>query len=125
MRRMRSGPGSRLRGLAVGLVFLLAVGNGAGARAAVMPAQGPAKQTFNVYEFLVLGSHVLGQMKVEATVYPFLGPDKTIQDVEKARAALIDAYRKAGYGTVLVDIPEQSVDQGVVRLKVTEGNIDN
>ncbi|MDE2451175.1 MAG: ShlB/FhaC/HecB family hemolysin secretion/activation protein [Gammaproteobacteria bacterium] len=95
-----------------------------GARAAVAPPAAAPAQTFNVYEFLVLGSHALGRTNVEATVYPFLGPGKTIKDVEQARAALVAAYRKAGYGTVLVDIPEQTVDQGVVRLKVTEGYID-
>ena len=120
---MRPDPRSRLRALAGGLGVLLAIGGGAGAQAATAPPPGPA-QTFNVYEFLVLGSHVLGQAKVEATVYPFLGPDKTIKDVEQARAALVAAYKQTGYGTVLVDIPEQSVDQGVVRLKVTEGYID-
>src|SRR5487761_369324 len=118
---MRPDPRSRLRGLAVGFGVLLAVGSGVGTQAAMTTPPSSAPQTFNVYEFLVLGSHVLGQMKVEATVYPFLGPGKTIKDVEQARAALIAAYRKAGYGTVLVDIPEQAVDQGVVRLKVTEG----
>lgn len=74
-------------------------------------------------EFRVLGNHVLERIKVEAAVYPFLGPERTIDTVQKAQAALVAAYHDAGYGTVLVDIPEQSVDDGVVRLKVTEGHI--
>lgn len=105
--------------------IVLAAGIGCRAQAAApSPPSGAGAQTFNVYEFLVLGSHVLEQMKVEAAVYPFLGPDKTIKDVDQARAALVAAYREAGYGTVLVDIPQQAVDSGVVRLKVTEGYID-
>ncbi len=92
--------------------------------ASAAPVAAAPQQTFNIFEFRVLGSHVLGAMKVEAAVYPYLGPDKTLKDVEQARAALVAAYRNAGYGTVLVDIPEQAVDQGVVRLKVTEGYID-
>lgn len=104
---------------------ILATAAAAGAPAATTPPSRTAgAQTFDVYEFLVLGSHALDQMKVEAAVYPFLGPDKTIRDVEGARGALVAAYRKAGYGTVLVDIPPQTVDSGVVRLKVTEGYID-
>jgi hemolysin activation/secretion protein len=74
-------------------------------------------------EFRVLGNHVLERIKVEAAVYPFLGPDRTFDTVRKAQDALVAAYHDAGFGTVLVDIPEQSVDDGVVRLKVTEGSI--
>lgn len=106
--------------------IVLVTGVAAGAPAGTAPGSSPppGAQTFNVYEFVVLGSHTLGQSKVEAAVYPFLGPDKTIRDVEQARAALVAAYRQEGYGTVLVDIPQQTVDSGVVRLKVTEGYID-
>jgi hemolysin activation/secretion protein len=82
------------------------------------------EQTFPITEFRVLGNHVLDQMKVESAVYPFLGNDRTIKTVEQARDALVAAYREAGYGTVLVDIPEQTVDEGIVRLKVTEGTIE-
>lgn len=106
------------------LAFLFAFGAADETWAAVTPPPSSSAQTFNVYEFLVLGSHVLGQAKVESAVYPYLGPDKTIKNVEQARAALVAAYREAGYGTVLVDIPQQSVDRGVVRLQVTEGSID-
>jgi hemolysin activation/secretion protein len=83
-----------------------------------------AAQTFNVFEFRVLGNHVLPQVEVEKAVYPHLGPDKTLQDVEGARVALEQAYKSAGYGTVFVDIPEQNVEEGIVRLHVTEGTLD-
>jgi hemolysin activation/secretion protein len=106
------------------LSILLFAGAAPAAAAAGTAVNPPSARTFNVFEFLVLGSHVLDQMKVETAVYPFLGPDKTLRDVEQARAALVAAYRQAGYGTVLVDIPQQTVDSGVVRLRVTEGYID-
>ncbi len=60
----------------------------------------------------------------KSAVYPFLGENKSIADVEQARVALATAYSAAGYGAVYVDIPEQAVDEGIVRLKVTEGRID-
>jgi hemolysin activation/secretion protein len=82
-----------------------------------------AEQPFDVYEYRVLGNTVLSAREIEATVYPLLGPSKRLADVEKARDALVATYRKAGFGTVLVDIPEQSVDDGVVRLQVTEGKV--
>jgi len=79
--------------------------------------------TFDVLEFQVEGNTVLEGRVIERTVYPFLGPDKTIEDVERARAALEQAYRQAGYGAALVDIPEQRVADGVVRLHVTESRV--
>ena len=83
-----------------------------------------ADQRFDINEFRVLGNTVLPNIKVEAAVYPFLGPKKTLHTVEEARDALVAVYKAGGFGTVLVDIPEQSVDEGVVRLKVTEGRIE-
>src|SRR5262249_49854475 len=82
-----------------------------------------AAPTFDVLEFQVEGNTVLDARVIERTVYPFLGPDKTIEDVERARAALEQAYRQAGYGAALVDIPEQRVADGVVRLHVTESQV--
>ena len=78
---------------------------------------------FNIFEFRVLGNSTLPAPIVEAAVYPFLGEQRTFSSVEQARDALVAAYRAAGLGTVLVDIPEQTVDDGVVRLQVTEGRI--
>jgi hemolysin activation/secretion protein len=88
--------------------------------------QGPSTQagaTFDIWQFLVLGNHVLPQTTVEAAVYPFLGPNRSLATVQQAAAALEKAYRSAGYGTVLVDIPVQEVTNGVVRLQVTEGSL--
>jgi hemolysin activation/secretion protein len=83
-----------------------------------------ADDQFRVEEYRVLGNTVLPALEIEALIYPLLGDGKTIADVEQARQALEQRYRDAGYGTVFVDIPEQSVASGVVRLRVTEGKVD-
>ena len=80
--------------------------------------------TFNIWEYRVEGNNLLDRQLIERTVYPYLGPDKTIDTVETARAALETIYRDKGFGTVLVDIPEQDVVNGVVQLKVTEGALE-
>ncbi|MBX9964847.1 MAG: BamA/TamA family outer membrane protein [Burkholderiales bacterium] len=79
---------------------------------------------FDVLEFVVDGNTVLEARDIERAVYPFLGPGKTIDDVESARAALESAYQRSGYLTVYVDVPEQEVKGGLVRLNVTEGTVD-
>ncbi len=85
---------------------------------------GSMDATFDISEFLVLGNHVLEPTAIERAVYPFLGPKRTMDTVKLATEALEAAYKSAGFGTVFVDIPEQEVADGVVRLKVTEGKID-
>ena len=79
---------------------------------------------FDVWEFQIRGNSKIDSIDIERAVYPHLGPAKTIKDVEKARAALESVYREKGFATVLVDIPEQDVIDGVVYLAVTEGQIE-
>jgi hemolysin activation/secretion protein len=79
---------------------------------------------FDIWEYRVLGNSALPGKTIEQAMYPLLGPGKTINDVEAARQTLERSYRDAGYATVFVDIPEQQVESGVVRLKVTEGKVD-
>ena len=78
---------------------------------------------FSVREFRVSGNSLLNMLDVERTLYRFLGNDKVFADIEKARDALLQRYHDDGYPAVLVDIPEQSVSDGVVWLKVTESRV--
>jgi len=78
---------------------------------------------FDIWEFRIEGGSLLDQQLVERTVYPFLGPNRGIEDVEKAGKALETFYRESGYPTVVVNIPEQDVREGVVRLQVVEGKV--
>jgi hemolysin activation/secretion protein len=108
----------------LGLVAPCALLFAAVAQGQSQDAGAPAAAPFDVLEFRVLGNSALPAITIERTVYPFLGENKTIADVGSARQALERAYRDAGYGTVYVDIPEQDVNEGVVRLRATEGRID-
>jgi hypothetical protein len=82
---------------------------------------GAEEVKFDVYEYQVEGNTVLPPTSVEKAVYEFLGPERTIDDVEKARAALEKAYRNAGFSTVIVSIPEQQVNEGVVKTSSDRG----
>jgi hemolysin activation/secretion protein len=83
--------------------------------------QKPAKPVrFDIDDFVVEGANTLTQIEVEEAIYPFLGPGRTAEDVEKARAALEKAYRDKGYQTVSVAVPQQVVGGKVVVLKVAE-----
>lgn len=89
------------------------------------PAQAATEENapFDILEYRVEGSTVLPAGKIEETVYPFLGEGKTVEVAEQARAALEKTFHDAGYLTVLVNLPEQNVTNGVVRLEVQEGKV--
>jgi hemolysin activation/secretion protein len=125
-RRQGSQPLGRLAGtipLALLLLGLPAAVALAQPAAAPAPAADAADARFEITEFRVLGNTVLPVRVVEAAVYAPLGPERSFQDIEAARAALESAYHDAGFGTVFVDIPEQRVDDGIVRLRATEGRL--
>lgn len=82
-----------------------------------------AAQRFDIDEFRIEGSEALPQIEVEEAVYPFLGPQRTEADVEKARAAIEKAYQDKGLKTVSVSVPPQNALRGFVVLKVTENKV--
>ncbi len=98
------------------------------AAAAATPAQAKAEASpearFDVLEFRIEGNSVLSALAIETAVYPFLGEQREVKDMEAARKALEKAYHDGGYLTVFVDLPEQEVTGGLVRLKVTEAKVE-
>ncbi len=83
-------------------------------------AGAPPAQNFYLREYRVLGSKHLKPLEVEKAVYPFLGPERTSEDIELARAALEQAYRDAGYQTVAVQVAAPPTKRGIVVLQVVE-----
>jgi len=69
------------------------------------------------------GNTKLDQETIEGAVYPYLGPQRTREDVESARTALEHAYQERGYQSVVVEIPPQTVTNGIVKLHVVEAAI--
>jgi hemolysin activation/secretion protein len=89
---------------------------------APLAAPAPVK-TFPVLEYQVEGNTLMRQIDIERAVMPYLGEGKTIKDVEAARQNLEKIYHDHGYQTVLVNIPQQEVSSGAVRLAVTEAPV--
>ena len=89
----------------------------------VTAAPGVPERQVSIEQYLVRGNTVLDARAIEAAVTPFLGPGRTLKDVEGARDALLAAYQARGYQSVYVDLPEQQVEQGVVVLQVSETTV--
>lgn len=79
---------------------------------------------FNIREFRITGNTLLDQKELERFLYYRLGDNKTVEDVTKTAEDLTTLYKDKGFATVIVSIPEQDVTEGIVRLKVTEGKIE-
>lgn len=79
--------------------------------------------SFFIREYRVEGARRLKNLEVEEAVYPFLGPDRTPDDVEQARVVLEKIYHDKGYQTVSVVVPQQDPRRGVIRLEVVEGKV--
>lgn len=92
--------------------------------AAADSAEALEKDQFDIFEYVVDGNTVLSVSEVEKAIYPYLGEKRTIADVEKARSALEKAFHESGYLTVFVNIPEQEVNAGLVKLDVLEGKVE-
>jgi hemolysin activation/secretion protein len=102
-------------------------GNGASAQEADKPS-GEGSETapetlINVREYRVRGGKLLGADEIGAAVYPYLGPYRSVKDIDEARAALEKVYKDKGYQTVVVDVPEQSGRGGIIYLEVVENQV--
>ena len=96
---------------------------GMGPGQAPAATQPPSAPQIYIREYRVEGAHQLNQIEIEEAVYPFLGPGRTADDVEQARAALEKAYRDKGFQTVSVQAPEQQGRGGIVFLQVVESKV--
>ncbi|MGA6828448.1 ShlB/FhaC/HecB family hemolysin secretion/activation protein [Nitrospira sp. NS4] len=96
-------------------------------RAETQPEMTPAPDQqavrFAVTTFIVEGNTILDEAKIETLLDRFKGSEKQIADVEASRLELEKLYHAAGYPTVLVNLPEQTIEGGVVRLQVIESRL--
>jgi hemolysin activation/secretion protein len=99
-------------------VALVAIAWQAGAQ-----EQKPLELRFDIARYLVEGNTLLPQRVIDRAVAPFQGKQRDFGDVQRAVEALQAAYRKAGYASVQVYLPEQELDGGVVTLRVVEARV--
>ena len=85
-------------------------------------AQNPP--TFAIRGYQIEGNSLLPQDVVSLTVMPFTGDKSSFETIQLALEALEKAYLKAGYGSVKIEVPEQDLQDGVVKLLVVEAKLD-
>jgi hemolysin activation/secretion protein len=78
---------------------------------------------FEIKRFEIAGNTLLPEAEVNAVVAPFTGKDRDFGDIQRARQALEAAYHAYGYKMTTVKLPEQELNQGVVKLNVAQTRI--
>lgn len=87
------------------------------APASVAPAGGPR---FDIRRFQVEGATLVPRATIDATLAPFLGAGRDFGDVQKALEVLERLFVARGFASVQVLLPEQELEQGVVKFSVVE-----
>lgn len=105
---------SGFRGAVLLASWLLAVGM----------AVGQPVPTFAIRGYQVEGSSLLPMEQVTEAVMPFTGDKSTFDTIQLALEALEKAYTRAGYAAVRIEVPEQDLSGGVVKLIVVEARLD-
>jgi hemolysin activation/secretion protein len=78
---------------------------------------------FEISRFDVSGNTVLPAADVQAAVAPYTGAGRDFGDVQRALEALEALYRARGYDMVTVQLPEQELNGGAVRLNVVQTTV--
>jgi hemolysin activation/secretion protein len=79
--------------------------------------------TFTITGFSIRGNTLFDEITLKNVINGFTGENMTSRDVESARNTLERFYQDHGYPTVLVNIPEQEVSEGMIILQIIEARI--
>jgi hemolysin activation/secretion protein len=79
---------------------------------------------FTVNTFVLEGSILLPESKVQDLLKSWTGISITFDDLQKACDAIVALYRKSGY-TVQAIVPPQKIADGVVKLLITEAKLSD
>jgi hemolysin activation/secretion protein len=82
-----------------------------------------ASPRFPIRRFDFKGAAAIPEAALRQATQRLTGPDRSFADIEDAVQAVVEAYGKAGIHAVNVEIPEQTLEDGVVQLEVTEKKV--
>jgi len=78
---------------------------------------------FTIKSFQIMGNTKLDQSAIDIALGKFTGEKKDFTTIQKAVDTLETMYRKRGYTTVQVILPEQELKEGIIRLVIIEKSI--
>lgn len=78
---------------------------------------------FDINAYQIEGNTILSKDELEKIVAPYTGHSRDFGDVQSALQALQLAYQKLGYSAVRVLLPEQALENGIVRINVIQQKV--
>ena len=84
----------------------------------------PVSGTITVNRFEVLGNTAFSQVELDQVLLPFTKRPITFSELLKARSLITDLYVNRGYITSGAFIPTQDLQNGVVKIQVIEGGLE-
>jgi hemolysin activation/secretion protein len=129
--RSASRTGRRARALGLGLGLALGLSAAAQAQAptpaspvepAAVVAPLAALATVEVARYEVEGNTLIAPERLAAVLEPYTGR-VTLSRLREAAATVQELYREDGWGGVVAFLPEQTLEGGVVRIRVVEGRL--
>lgn len=81
--------------------------------------------TFFVRKFEVVGSTVFSSQELANLLKNYTGRNITFAELLQARSAIAEYYVKRGYITSAAVIPPQTLENGIVKIQVIEGSLED
>ncbi len=81
-------------------------------------------QVFEVKGYAVTGNTLLSSNLIELVLQPYIGTNVTLEQIRSALSDLQTVYAEHGFATVAVRLPQQKLDDHIVKLRVFEGRIE-
>jgi hemolysin activation/secretion protein len=81
--------------------------------------------TFKVRRVEISGSTVLDRAEIKAISDPLIGKEVTLEQILQLRTAITDRYVEGGYTTSGAFFPLQEGFDGIVRIQIIEGELEN
>ena len=81
--------------------------------------------TIFIRKFEVVGSTVFSSQELANLLKNYTGRNLTFAELQQARSAIADYYVKRGYITSAAVIPPQTLENGVVKIQVIEGSLED
>lgn len=78
---------------------------------------------FEIKGFVVENATLLSPVLLQEAANGFAGPQRAMSDIQGALAAIEQTYAEHGFGAVKAVLPEQELDDGLVRVRVIEATI--
>jgi hemolysin activation/secretion protein len=97
---------------------------GAAAQGSTAQPAARSEPRFTIQRFDIQGARSVPAATLRAALASLTGPGKRFTDIENALQVVREVYERAGISAMQVFIPEQALEEGIVRLEVEELKVE-